>query len=355
MKSIRIIIFLAAILAVAFLSLAGRCFYLQFVKHEYYSSLWRKQRQRLEFLKPQRGIILDRTGRVLAASNRIQTVFAEPRAISDPKTTSNKLAPVLDMGAHVICKLIMESRNPGFVKIKTGVNFNECTAAAKIRGIGAQSDFQRHYPTESLVSHIVGFTGTDNQGLDGIELQYDKELSGSAAQNIFFADAHQYRRPIRFKQHNGTLSDGNGIVLTIDTSIQQFARSELLKQYQSYEAQSAIAIVAEPKTGAILAMVSLPDFEPEDIRLADPNTFLNHAISDQFEPGSVLKPIAVAIALDAGVVEPNEIIFCENGDYHGKGFGRIGEYREGFGDLTVRQILVKSTNIGMAKIGQKNR
>ncbi len=352
MKSVRFITIFLLFLIAAFLLLAGRCFYLQFLRNDYYISISTKQQQKRTTQKPQRGVILDCRGRVLAASNKIQTIFAEPRIIKRPKSISTKLAPIMEMGAHEIFKLITESRNPGFVKIKVGAEPNQCTAAGKIYGIGVQSDWQRYYPMGPLAAHVVGFTSVDNQGLDGIELQYDKELAGSAGRNTFFADS--LRRPIRLKQQSSVLSDGVGIILTLDASIQQFARAELLKQYESYEAESAVAIVAEPATGAILAMVSLPSFDPNDIRSAEPNNLGNRAITDQFEPGSLLKPIAAAIAIDAGVVEPNEKIFCEYGNYHGKGFGRIGEYGDHkFGNLTVRQILVHSSNIGMAKIGQR--
>ncbi len=296
--------------------------------------------------------MLDCCGRVLAASNKIQNIFAEPRCITDPKATSTELASIVDMGAHEICKLITESKNPGFVKIKSGADTEQCIAAGKIYGIGVETNWQRHYPSGPLAAHITGFTSADNKGLDGIELQYDKELSGSAGQNIFFADA--VRRPIRLKEQSSPLVDGVGIILTVDAAIQQFARAELIKQYHSYQAESAVAIVAEPRTGAILALVSLPDFDPNDIRSANPNNFRNRSIADQFEPGSLLKPVAVAIAIDAGTVRPDDKIFCEHGSYHGKGFGQIGEYgNHSFGELTVREILVQSSNIGMAKIGQK--
>ncbi len=304
-------------------------------------------------LAARRGVILDCRGRVLAASNRIRTVFAEPRVIEDPQDTSFKLAPILAMGADEICKLITESKNPGFAKIKTGVKASQCMAANKIhRGIGVEFSWRRYYPMGRLAAHIVGFASIDNRGLGGIELQYDKELSGSPGRDIFFTDSH--RRPIRLRKQDSVLKDGVGIILTIDASIQQFVRAELLKQYEDYECESAVSIVAEPKSGAILSMVSLPDFDPADIRSADPNIFRNRAVTDQFEPGSVLKPIAAAIALDAGAVGRDEKIFCENGHYRGRGFGRIGEYgKHEFGNLTVRGILVHSSNIGMAKIGQR--
>lgn len=351
LKNIRIIFFLVLLIA-AFSLLAGRCFYLQLSKNDHYARLCERQRLGLAMEKPQRGVILDCRGRVFAASNEVQTIFAELRAIEDPKSTSKELAAILNIDADRICKLITESGNPGFAAIKVAAEREQCLTACKIQGIGVQSNWRRHYPMNSLASHVVGFVGTDNLGLGGVELQYDKELRGSAGQNVFFADA--FRRPIRLKQQNSILKDGIGIILTIDATIQQFTQAELAKQFESYEAESAVAIVAEPKTGAILALVSLPNFNPNNIQFADPNTLCNQVITDQFEPGSIIKPIVAAIAIDAGAVGLNEQIFCENGNYHGKGFGQITEYRNRqFGNLTVREILVQSSNIGMAKIGQK--
>lgn len=330
----------------------GRCFYLQYFARDHYFSVCTNQQQSRTAQKPQRGVILDCRGRVLAASNKIQTIFAEPRIIEDPMQVSRKLEPVLSMPTDEICRIITESKNPGFAKIKVGADSSQCDAMGKIYGIGVQSDWQRHYPSGAISCHIVGFTSTDNRGLEGIELRYDKELVGSAGEIVFLADA--FRRPIQLKQQKSILKDGLGIILTIDATIQQFTRDELLKQYENYEAESAVAIVAQPKTGAIWAMVSLPDFEPNNIRSTEPNDFCNRAVTSQFEPGSIIKPIVAAIALDAGVVSQDEEIFCENGSYSGKGFGRIGEYaNHTFGELTVREILVKSSNIGMAKIGQK--
>jgi len=352
MRSVRIIIFFLVLLIAAFLSLAARCFYLQFFRNDHYAGLCVRQRLGLMTEKPQRGVILDCRGRVFAASNEVQTIFAEPRAIGDPQSASRELAAILNMDADVICGLITESGNPGFAVIREATDRQQCLAACRIYGIGVQSNWRRQYPMNSLASHIVGFTGSDNAGLGGIELQYDKELRGSAGQNVFFADA--FRRPIRMKQQDSILKDGAGIILTIDATIQQFAQAELAKQYQSYQAESAVAIVAEPKTGAILAMVSLPNFNPNEIQTADPDSLRNQAVTAQFEPGSIIKPVVAAIAIDAGAVGLNEQIFCENGNYHGKGFGQIKEYHyHQFGNLTVREILLESSNIGMAKIGQK--
>ena len=352
MKSTRTTIFFLLLLVGAFLGLAVRCFYLQYFRNDHYSELCLEQKRSLQFRQPQRGVILDSRGRVLAASNRIQTIFAEPRAIADAKDISNELAGIVDIGAHEICRQILESKNPGFVKIVTDAEPAQCSAARRIKGMGTQTDWQRNYPMGQLVGNIVGFTSSDHRGLEGIELKYNEQLSGSGSSDIFFADVR--RRPICLKEQNGTLTNGVGIILTLDATIQQIVRNELLKQYEEFEAESAVAIVADPKTGAILAIVSIPDFDPRQRGSVDPNSLRNRAITDPFEPGSMIKPIVVAIAVDSGAIRKDETIFCENGNYHGKGFGRINEYRNHrFGDLKVREVLVKSSNIGMAKIGQK--
>jgi cell division protein FtsI/penicillin-binding protein 2 len=351
LKNVRLTIFLLFVLMAGFLGLAGRCFYLQYFKAGHYHEICVRQQRKLVTQKPQRGEILDRRGRVLAASNKVATIFAEPRVIRDPEEVSGRLGPILGMQAEDILMIITESSNPGFAKLKEGASEEQCGRARSIYGIGVESEWRRHYPMGGLTAHVAGFTSIDNQGLTGIELEYDKKLAGLPRQNIFLADAG--RRPVLLQEQNGVYSDGVGIILTLDATIQQFARAELLAQYEKYEAEGAIAVVAEPRTGAILALVSVPDFEPNDVRFTDPNRFRNRALNDQFEPGSIMKPIAAAIALDARAVNRHEKIFCENGHYSGRGFGRIGEYKDGFGNLTVREILVKSSNIGMAKIGQR--
>ncbi len=348
---IRVIIILFATLVAVFLALAARCFYLQYFKDRQFAALCDRQQQSVATLKPQRGAILDCRGRVLAASKEIQTVFVEPRILRDFKDTSSELAPVVDMGAHIICKLITDSDNPGYAKIKVGIDPNQADDVRKIYGAGIDGDWQRQYPMGPLAPHVVGFTSFDNRGLTGLELEYNKDLAGRVGKNVFIADSR--RRPIRLKEHIADVADGVGIILTLDATIQQFSRAELLRQYKDYHAESAVAIVAEPKTGEILALVSLPDFDPEHFNTADPNTLRDRAIADQFEPGSLIKPIVMAIALDEKAINRTETIYCEKGNYCGKGFGCIGEYRQGFGDLTAREIIVKSSNIGMAKIGQR--
>jgi cell division protein FtsI/penicillin-binding protein 2 len=347
---------LAAFLVLAFLALGARCFYLQYLRGDYYNSLCLKQQCAYLPLEPQRGAILDDRGRVLAASNQIRQIFVDPREVKDPKETANQLADILDMPAHEICRRIIKSGTPGYVLIKTDVSDEECKAAREVPGVGIQQSWQRHYPTGPLVGSVVGVANRFNEGLGGIEYQYNAQLQGKGATRAFMIDVH--RRPLSFSighatGDNGMPTNGASLILTLDATIQQFTREALLRQYRSFEAEGALAIVADPESGAILALVTLPDFDPADTSNAKPGFLYNRVLTDQFEPGSILKPVVAAIALDTKAVNTNEIFFCENGHYHGKGFGTITEYKEGFGDLTLRGILVHSSNVGMAKIGQR--
>jgi cell division protein FtsI/penicillin-binding protein 2 len=354
MKSRAIIIIISTLLIVVFGLLGWRLFRLQYYHVDDYSTGSKKQQHALITQKPQRGIIVDSRGRILAASNKIETIFAEPRAIADVKEVAMRLQQILDFPGDEICRIIYESKNPGFAEIKTGIAAAEREAIrkAKIRGIGVQSSWQRHYPMAQLTPHTIGFVGTDQTGLAGIELKYDGQLRGTEGRNVIFVDA--LRQPIGMKEPDTIVKDGFGLILTLDATIQQFTRDALSKQYKAYQAESAVAIVMDPWTGAILAMVSLPDFDPANLSTAGVQTFRNRALTDPFEPGSVFKPIVAALALDAGIIDYKEKIFCENGGYRGKGFARIGEFgNHQFGDLSVRDILVKSSNIGMAKIGQR--
>jgi cell division protein FtsI/penicillin-binding protein 2 len=349
---------LVGLLVLAFLGLGARCYYLQGVRGAYFAARCVDQQRAFFPLEPQRGSILDCRGHLLAASNQIRTIFVEPRTVRDPKETATRLAEVLQLPAHELCREILEARNPGYLVVKSEASAAECEAARQIPSVGVRYGWRRHYPSGRLAAHVVGFTSTDNRGLAGIEYAFDDRLRGRGARRTFLVDVR--RRPLGLCAAT-TGDEGNrigpingaGIILTIDATVQQFTREAMAARYREFEAEGAMAVVVEIKTGAILAMVSLPDFDPGQARFADPKRFYNRVLTDQFEPGSIMKPITASIALDLGIVNRRETIFCENGHYRGRGFGHIGEYRQGFGDLTLKEILINSSNIGMAKIGQR--
>ncbi|MBN2593844.1 MAG: penicillin-binding protein 2 [Sedimentisphaerales bacterium] len=354
MRIIRITFVALGLLITALLALGWRCYDLQQLKSHQYADRFASQRLLRTSKYPQRGAILDSRGRVLAASNSSKVIFADSVIITDANDTAKKLASIVNIHTSDIFESIIhaDALRP---RILADANEWQCSQARKIYGIGVESRWVRYYPTGRLMANIIGFVSPPpfSRGLEGIEFQYDDKLSGTPACNVFYKDVH--RRPIRPKEINGSPVDGYGLVLTIDATIQKFVRDELVKQYEAYEAESAVAVVAVPQTGEILAMVSLPDFDPADVCRTDPNLFVSGAVIDGFEPGSIIKPVVMAIAMDAGEVRKRETIFCENGTYGGRGsgFGTIHEYRKPFGDLTPKEILINSSNIGMAKIGQR--
>ncbi len=290
---------------------------------------------------------------VLAASNTRDELFIEPRRIPDPesvKEAAMKLQDILLLPGPEICRLVYESRNPGYVSIQSNLTTiqRQAILGLKLAGVGIQTQMQRYYPMASLTGHVVGFIGDDSEGLAGVELKYDEVLKGRDGQNVFLVDVS--RSPIAYKpdQSFGPI-DGQNLILTIDSTIQEFTRAALTAKMKEYQAESAIGIVINPNTGAILAIVSLPDFDPAKFNTEKPQRLKNRILTDPYEPGSIIKPIVAAIALDAGAIGYQQVFYCEDGYWGRYRIGEFGNHR--YGNFTVRQILVESSNIGMAKIG----
>ncbi|HAL44594.1 MAG: hypothetical protein A2Y12_08895 [Planctomycetes bacterium GWF2_42_9] len=348
----KIALFLLSLVGLGFIGVAARCFYLQYYKIDYYKQISQKA-QRANFTQqPKRGAILDCKGRILAASYVTDIIFAEPRRV-EIKKTAQELSKITDVSANEITKAILTSRNDGYAQVVTDIKLTEeqRKAVHEIDGLGIESRWKRYYPLGRVAAHVVGFTGTDGEGLAGLELKYDKDLKGKMGGGTFFADAA--RRPVKLNSFEGFAQDGCDVVLTIDASIQEITRTALQKQLTEYQAQSGVAMVIDPCNGAIISYVSLPDFDPSNLKGVDKECLGNHILCDPFEPGSIIKPVIAAWAIESKAIRPHDVIFCENGSYGGRGFGTIGEYREGYGNLTISEILEHSSNIGMAKIGQK--
>ncbi len=354
MKSIRTTVILGLVLIAIFAGLLARCFYIQTINSEKYQRSAARQQQALVKQKGCRGVILDRRGRALAASNRIDVVYIDPQLLKDTRAAAVKLAPILSLSIDEIDMRMRTGLSSRYRKIEVISDPWQAEEIAKLKipGLGVQSGWQRYYTTGPLACHVVGFADIDENGLAGVELQYDRDLKGQDQEEIFLADA--IRRPIRLKERRNEVKDGKSLMLTIDGAIQEFSRQELVKQCAEFEAESGIAIVMDPHTGAILAMVSWPDFDGNNAGLAPADAMRNRALTDPYEPGSIFKPLVVAAALDCGAITAKTIIDCEHGHYQGKGFGTIEEYsNHSYGNMTPKQILVESSNIGMAKIGQK--
>lgn len=343
------------LLSVVFGLLGWRLFYLQYTKSETFEQASRRQQNAVVPERAQRGFIVDSRGRLLAASNISYTVFAEKRRFEDPEdvqAAACKLQDIIHLPGHEICGIIYDAANPGYVQILSDIDAvtRDAVVAARIPGIGVESRWKRYYPGGALTGHIVGFIGAEQTGLAGAELRYDKLLRGSEGQSVYVVDA--LRRPIAASLPDRIESiDGQSLILTIDATIQEFVHAALRNKMAEYEAEAAVGMVMNPWTGAILAMVSLPDFDPDEFSKTKPEQMKNRIMQDVYEPGSIFKPIVAAIALDSGIVGFNEKFDCEDGYFARYRIGEFGNHR--YGVMSVRDILIHSSNVGMAKMGLK--
>lgn len=350
------IILVCVFLLAGLTGLGGRLWDLQFQRKDLYEKASRTQRYAVVRQLPQRGLIADRKGRIVAASTMIYNVFGEPRRLlqnEQYKLAADTLQSILNIPGSEISKQILEAKNPGFLRIAKDITPEQQQAVlrARLYGIGIEEAWIRSYPAAALCSHVVGFVGSEGHGLAGLELKYDSVLAGKGGQDIYVVDV--FRRPIAaYPEGRTPLRNGDNLVLTLDIVIQEIVREALQKQIREYQAESGVALVMDPWTGAILAWVSLPDFDPQQFSKTSPEHLKNRILSDPYEPGSIFKPIVAAIAIDSGAVSKEEKFDCEDGywDKYG-GIHEFGNHR--FGLLSVREIIQNSSNIGMAKIGLK--
>jgi len=332
--------------------LIGRLFFLQVVKHEDLVSRSMQQHQMTVNVHYGRGFIYDRNMNELAANIKVESVYVTPQEIKDKKKTALLLAKALKMDEKLIFKKISSRRS--FVWIKRKVSPAEI---ARLRrdspsGVNFISEDKRFFPKRELASGVIGFTGIDNQGLAGIEHQYDATLKGNIVKTVMKKDARG-----KLVQFNGRVNEGatenQGMILAIDEVIQFFAEHHLNKQVKKYQAKSGVAIVMNPNTGEVYAIANMPQYNPNNYSAYKPKRWINGAVSNSYEPGSIFKPILAAAAIDAGVARPHDIFFCENGEFDigGKKIGEAANHK--FGWLTLRDVISKSSNIGSVKVAQQ--
>jgi cell division protein FtsI (penicillin-binding protein 3) len=303
-------------------------------------------------LMARRGDILDCRGRRLAGSIEVPSVFADPAIIDDIEAAAVQLQQALDVPAAEIATVITARRDKRFAWLRRQVSEQQAQAvqALKIPGIGILREPFRSYPNGPLAAHVLGFVGADVQGLAGVELKYDHRLRGTDGYKICTKDAagrilslvpNGYQPP----------RDGSSLVLTIDSFIQSVAEQHLQEAVDQFEAQSGVAVVMEPATGQVLALACRPSFDPNHYQDAPESALTNRALVGPFEPGSIFKPLVMSAAVQEGYVHPGEIIFCHNGVYV-TGSRRLRDAHP-YGSLTLEQVIGKSSNIGMAIVGER--
>lgn len=301
-------------------------------------------------VEPRRGQIYDCNKNILAMSVPVKSVYADPKFVKSPGEAADKLSAVLGLGEEDLREKL--SRDKRFVWLAR--KLDDHTAARvdmlALDGVYLVDETKRFYPNGELLSHVLGFVGMDNEGLEGMELYIDAFLRGKPGWRAIVRDGKQ-REILPFRTQDIPSMDGRDIVLTIDSVIQNIAEVELDKVWRKYNALGGSCIVMRPGTGDILAMANVPPYNPNDPGNVLAENRRNRAITDILEPGSTFKVITGAAALDRGVVEMDDVFFCENGSF--MTYGRVLHDAHEYGDLTFLQIIQKSSNIGAAKVGMK--
>ena len=328
-----------------------RILYLQIVKAYNLTLLAKKQHTAVIQLQPTRGTIYDRNTRPLAVSLNLESVFADDRAVEEKRTAAKRLASVTGLGEQYVYARLNQEK--GFIWIKRKLSPAEAARikVLNIKGIDFLKESKRVYPNNSLASQIVGYAGTDNKGLEGLELKYDSYLKGSAGYRATFRDARR-REIASFEYEYYPSVDGLDLVLTIDDIIQNIAERELDWAVQKFHPIGACIIVMDPRNGDILAMSSRPTYDLNSFQRASAGNRRNRAVTDMYEPGSMFKIVTASAALEENKVDLNDRFFCENGAWN-HGGGRILHDHTPQGWLTFRQVIERSSNIGTVKVAFK--
>lgn len=295
-----------------------------------------------------RGMIADRTGTPLAISTPVQSVWVNPKEFSPDKAQFMQLARYLDLTPKALSKRVTRAKNKEFLYLKRQLPpaLSKKIEALNIPGVNFQKEFKRYYPDSDSMSQIIGFTNVDDKGLEGIELAYQDWLMGIVGKKRVIKD-----RLGQIIEELGVLKEpraGHDLTLSIDRRLQYLAYSELNKTVEEFGAKSGSVVVLDAENGEILAIANVPSYNPNSRGRYVRETYRNRALTDTFEPGSVIKPFSIASALETGLFTPDTIIDTNPSwmRVHGKTVRDIHNY----GVLDVTGVLQHSSNVGVTKM-----
>ena len=340
--------------AVWLLVLFGRLVDLQVLRKDEFVKRARRQQERTVELPPRRGAITDREGRPLAVTREVDSVFAIPSDVKDPKQTAQELADVLRVSPKELARKLSDG-DRDFVWIARRVPEETArkVAARKLLGVRLLKEYTRHYPQGPLAASVVGTVGADNQGLAGLEHRFESEVRGRPARVTLMKDAAQRSYAEAGRDARPALAEveGSSLVLTLDAAVQHVAERELARGADEFRARAGSAVVMDPQTGAVLALASYPSFDTNRYNDAEPDARRCRAVADVYEPGSTFKMVTAAAALDAGTVAADDVIDCGNGTLT---IGRTTIHEHGhnrWAILPLADVLAHSSNIGAAHLG----
>ena len=348
-KSLRIRMTLIGVLFfLALGTIVGRAVYLQVFFGPSLAEKASDQYEKTVQTHGKRGSIFDTRMREIAVSIETLSLAAYPRKIQNPRQTAQAIARILKVKSKGIAQKLKSRRS--FVWIKRQITPKQAQAlkALHIEGLEFLPEHSRYYPNRTMAAQLVGFTGIDGNGLEGIEYQFDAELAGRKGIATVLKDA--FGRGFETEDDLTANMSGNNVVLAIDGAIQHLAEKALQQAVEGHKAKSGIAVVMAPASGDVLALAHVPLFNPNAFSDYSREVRRNRAITDAFEPGSTMKLFSVAAALDSGVFSPHTIFFCENGKYR-IGSNTVHDTKK-HGWLSIQRIVKYSSNIGAVKIGE---
>ena len=307
-----------------------------------------RQHQKSVSLEGARGAIVDRHGTVLAMDMEVPSVFGVPTALDSPVKAARQLAPLLHVRTAELEKKLRQDRGFIWLARKVDPERGRRLEHLSMDGIGVVMEWRRFYPKGPLLSHVLGFAGMDGEGLEGLEHRYESLLHGEKRVTILQRDAlGRTVFPKRLAEQSP--EPGHNLVLTIDEVIQYITEKELDDAVTRTQAKSGTMIVLDPRTGALLALAISPRFDPNAVAALEPDRWRNRAITDAYEPGSAMKAIVAAAAIEERVMEPNTMVFGENGRMTVA--KTVIHDHEKLGWVSFAQVIQRSSNIGAAKTG----
>ena len=306
-----------------------------------------RQQSRTINVEPRRGIIYDRNGLELAMSIAVDSIFAVPSEIPDPESTASILSNVLHTDPDDILARMKGSRSFAWVMRKVDADTSERVRNLNLKGIYFRKEPKRFYPKRELASQVLGYVGLDDEGLGGVELEFNDDLQGIPGRELISVDA----RRKWFGRVERQPDPGQNLVLTVDSTIQYIAEKELAQGIQDTKAITGTVVVQNPRTGEILALANWPTFNPNVFSQLPKEALKNRAVSDVYEPGSVFKIVTYSAAIEQHLTRPEELIDCQKGSINVFGM-RIRDH-EKLGTISVAQALAHSSDVAAIKVGMR--
>lgn len=326
--------------------IGARAAYLQLFQGAWLSHKAAVQYEREVTLQGKRGAIFDSRHEAMAVSIESTSIAANPALVADRAGTARRLAAILNVKPAQMAQQLASERQ--FVWLKRQATPKQVAAVKQlaVKGIEFLPEHSRFYPNTTLAAQVLGFTGIDGHGLEGLEFYYDADLKGTETRVTVIKDA--LGRGFDADRWAAMNQAGNNLILTIDRHIQFITEQALAGAVNEHRARSGMALVMEPHTGALLAVAHYPFFNPNAFAKSDPGVWRNRAVTDPFEPGSTMKIFSASAALNSGISTPGSIYYCENGKY------LVGDHTihdtTPHGWLSLQQIVKYSSNIGAVKL-----